>query len=280
MANYTELRQGDRLPTVGVLQKLLNRSGAALKVDGDFGQHTHDAVVEFQKKRGLKHDGIVAEETWTRLAHLDALPIVDCIDVFDPGLYEGDATNIMNAGGKPYLIGGMSKGVQQALLDLAAGPGNTFLLRFIGHGMSGFQGVSDGKGGWDEPKRRRDGSIVRKPDGTMKMEWHSFGDQYGSLHKLWGAVIPQSGLQNTFGPYGSVELHGCHVGKGMKGHEFVQALAGGLGVPVTAASGFGVKGYQTSTFRFDGPTFTALPAVQRLEDWSEALPDFSPMTIP
>lgn len=36
MASYSELGQGDRIPTVGVLQKLRNRSGANLQVDGAF----------------------------------------------------------------------------------------------------------------------------------------------------------------------------------------------------------------------------------------------------
>ena len=51
------------------LQTLLNKHGATLKVDGDFGKLTTDAVKEFQKKNPpLKVDGIVGQQTWTALA--------------------------------------------------------------------------------------------------------------------------------------------------------------------------------------------------------------------
>ena len=119
MANYTLLREGDRLPTVGVLQKLLNRTGARLAVDGVFGPTTRAAVRNFQRSRGLKPDGVVGEATWSRLVFSDQLPIFDCVDVFDPDLYAGDARNIIETGGRPLLLGGMSRGVLQAATDIA-----------------------------------------------------------------------------------------------------------------------------------------------------------------
>jgi len=82
--NYTYLRFGDRLPSVGVLQKLLNRAGAALDVDGKFGRETRAAVLDFQRTHlHLKQDGEVGIHTWARLTQGLSLPIVDCIDVFD-----------------------------------------------------------------------------------------------------------------------------------------------------------------------------------------------------
>ena len=111
MASITELRQGDRLPTVGVLQKLLNRTGANLKADGMFGPKTHGAILAFQRLRGLPVSGMADLATWKRLVFTNPLPIVDCVDVFDPNLYEADAKNIMAAGGDPLLMGGMSRGV-------------------------------------------------------------------------------------------------------------------------------------------------------------------------
>ena len=53
--NYTDLREGDRLPMVGVLQHLLNRTGASLVADGVFGARTLAAVKAFQRPRGLAH---------------------------------------------------------------------------------------------------------------------------------------------------------------------------------------------------------------------------------
>jgi len=56
--NYPLLQQGDRLPEVGVLQKLLNRTGASLLSDGIFGPHTVASVKVFQTQRKLTADGV------------------------------------------------------------------------------------------------------------------------------------------------------------------------------------------------------------------------------
>jgi hypothetical protein len=50
------------------LQTLLNRKGAKLKVDGQFGHSTSNAVQAFQKKSGLKADGVVGTATWSALS--------------------------------------------------------------------------------------------------------------------------------------------------------------------------------------------------------------------
>jgi hypothetical protein len=271
VANYTELREGDTLPTVGVLQKLLNRVGAGLKVDGVFGSKTSVAVRAFRKIQDPRADGVVDEATWTQLIAGNPLPIEDCIDVFDPALYEGDAKNIMGTGADPLLIGGMSDGLARAVRDIRRRASGVFLLRFIGHGRKGFQGVSDGKGGWDEFPVGRPGR--RKP----KAIWHDFGDQIAQLHYRSALVMGQSRLQEIFSPYGSIELHGCNVGAGSEGRRFVTTLARALGIPVSAAAGFGARGWQVSTFRFDGPVFTAFPLGTNLSKWCGALPDL-PLT--
>lgn len=61
------LRKGSKGEAVERLQSLLNANGAALKVDGDFGPRTEDAVEDFQRARGLHADGIVGPYTWDAL---------------------------------------------------------------------------------------------------------------------------------------------------------------------------------------------------------------------
>lgn len=49
------------------LQKDLNRHGAALKIDGDFGSRTEAAVKAFQRKKKLSADAVVGPKTWKAL---------------------------------------------------------------------------------------------------------------------------------------------------------------------------------------------------------------------
>lgn len=49
------------------LQKLLNQQGYALAEDGIWGRNTYNAVVNFQRSKGLVADGIVGYNTWTAL---------------------------------------------------------------------------------------------------------------------------------------------------------------------------------------------------------------------
>jgi hypothetical protein len=70
-----ELKVGDKFPTVAEAQALLDRDGALLMIDGDFGQSTFLAVREFQANHGLPVTGIVDDETMRALRSLpDANP--------------------------------------------------------------------------------------------------------------------------------------------------------------------------------------------------------------
>ena len=63
------LIKGSKGQDVKDCQTLLNKHGATLKVDGDFGPLTETAVKDFQGKHPpLKVDGKVGEKTWAALA--------------------------------------------------------------------------------------------------------------------------------------------------------------------------------------------------------------------
>lgn len=57
------LRMGSRGARVRQLQTLLVRAGYAVKVDGDYGSSTRDAVRDFQKAHKVKVDGVTGPET-------------------------------------------------------------------------------------------------------------------------------------------------------------------------------------------------------------------------
>jgi len=250
--NYTDLRSGDDLPMVGVLQHLLNRTGAKLVTDGIFGPKTYAAVIAFQKPRGLVADGIVGEKTWTRLTSGANLPILDSVDIWDPTFLKEDATYIQRARGNPSLIGGMCNGVEQAV-SLLSGSRGVFLLRFHGHGAPGVSGVSFGHGEAGYAERA---AIFNSPD----------------------ILATMSRLRPIFGPYGCVQFIACETGRGRAGRQLLSKLAEKLGVPVTGAvldQPFGKEW----TFRLFGPTVTVTPGGMSLAQWCKSRPSFAGMTV-
>ena len=68
--SYPLIQQGSTGTYVTKLQQFLNKLGADLVEDGDFGPITKQAVIEFQKKYSLEVDGIVGNQTWTKLYEL------------------------------------------------------------------------------------------------------------------------------------------------------------------------------------------------------------------
>ena len=255
--SYPLLRQGDDLPAVGVLQKLLNRTGATLDPDGAFGPLTKAAVQAFQRPRGLSPDGVVGENTWPRVsAGAQNLRVIDCVDVFDPSLSNLEERDIRRAGGNPIVIGGMSGGVEQAVNEIlrAAAPGTVFLLRFHGHGAPGVAGISFGQGVPGE---------------------HHAALTAANLTALRPVILR---LRPIFGPYGCVQFMHCSTGRGPSGRAMLQNIANDLGVPASAGVVDQLGGGLT-TFRFEGPTFTAVPGGATLRDWCRGRPDRPGMTV-
>ena len=62
------LSLGDEGGKVSFLQQVLNAEmPGSIKVDGDFGPRTEAFVKAFQRKHGLKADGVVGPKTWAKL---------------------------------------------------------------------------------------------------------------------------------------------------------------------------------------------------------------------
>lgn len=72
----TTLRHGDRSQAVLILQKNLNKHGAKLVADGDYGDATEAAVRAYQVQVGLVADGIVGSKTQTSLAGGDCAQLL------------------------------------------------------------------------------------------------------------------------------------------------------------------------------------------------------------
>lgn len=266
MANYPLLKKGDRLPSVGVLQKLLNATGAELKVDGEFGQKTEAAVKGFQSERRMLATGLVDEATWTRASRSRWLPIVDCIDVFDAKIYHQRVPVLLDVGAQPLLTGGMQHGIQSILGRIAEYGGEIFLLRIVGHGAPGMQAISFGAGGFRE-----------LDPVTQTRVFHPLAGPFEGVGLQTEAQIEQLfPIRQQLGAYGQIELFGCKVAAGTTGRRFVAAFAHKLGVPVSAAV---QKQHMPDAFRISGPVYTVFPDGHDLRSWCEALPDFPAMTV-
>ncbi len=99
------VQYGSKGSSVTTLQEALVNQGYEIDVDGDFGDGTHGAVVDFQSNNGLDADGIVGEATWAALG------------------YQGGGGPSAKVSGGNEMIDHGSKGsavrkLQQALVDL------------------------------------------------------------------------------------------------------------------------------------------------------------------
>lgn len=263
---YTLLRYGDRLPTVAVAQVLLNRTipEDKLVVDGIYGRLTKAAVRAFQSPRRLGRDGIIGKQTWPRLVADAAFTIIDTVDVTDPDVMNTEGADVRDAGGQPIFTGNICNGVGEVTDHVRwraiNGGGDIILLRFFGHGSSGNMGVSDGVGSFRDPRNPRRRIHLEDDD------WTSISS--GNVREL----APTLGrLHSIFGLYSSVELHGCNVARGRNGRRLIDALARIFEVPVTGAAVSQYAG-DSSTFHFEGRTYTAFPGGLDLKSWARRLP--------
>jgi Putative peptidoglycan binding domain/Domain of unknown function (DUF4347) len=269
MIMYTFLRQGDTLPTVGVLQVLLNRGIASTKLvkDGSFGSKTKTAIQDFQRPRGLNPDGIVGKNTWPRLIAGTGFRILDAVDITDPDVLTTEGGDIRRTGANPALIGYMCNGISQLMLELASRmsqTGEVVLLRFYGHGSPAAMGISDGTGSVRIGSQRislNDSDLSALTPGTVAAS-------AGQLRML----------TPYFSPYSSVELHGCRVARGLSGRQMIQQLANIWNVPVSAAVDYQYAG-GASTFRFEGRVYTAFPGALSLKQWASRLPDMAEISV-
>ena len=62
-SNYPTVYYGSYGETVKQLQQALNQVGYSLDVDGGFGEKTRAAVLDYQRKNGLRVDGVAGSET-------------------------------------------------------------------------------------------------------------------------------------------------------------------------------------------------------------------------
>jgi hypothetical protein len=254
---YPILRRGDKLPTVALLQVLINRAmreGEHLTVDGIFGPNTQRGLRATQHRLGQSRSGQVDESTWRALMRGQEFQVIDAVDVTDPDVWRNEAQDIQSAGGDPIMSGGMCDGIRGVTgqIQRQARSGRVVLLRFFGHGNRGVMMVAGGT--------------------RSRTDW-AF-----TTHYMDGMVTYLARLRPIFSPFGSAELHGCRVGAGSNGRRLLRGLCRAWEVPVTA----GLRSQSAGgryTFRFEGPTITMFPGGGNLRSWARSLPEPAMMSV-
>jgi len=225
-------------------------AGASLDIDGDFGQRTGAAVVEFQRRHRLTETGEVDPPTWDALGARSDLVAVEHIDathldvLLQDGPYLDDGHATVHA-----VDSSAQRGVRRAIEHLASrhAPRSVSLLRFHGHGGPGHMIVSGGQ--TLDALNSFGGEYFRPPSpNTLAL----FG-RLGSIMK----------------PYGSIELHGCRVGAAVNGRRLLTGMASACGVPISGGVRSQRGGHEAS--RFEGPTTTICPSGQTLANWSRSV---------
>jgi hypothetical protein len=238
------LRRGDNLPTVAVLQSYLNQYPTmtqCLGTDGNFGPLTEAAVQKCSGKTFVDYF------TWQHAVgnEWQIIDSVDRTEYYDPKHAINDHDDLAPYRQTLLEQFGMSFGSPAVVNQVHSSgrPGQVVLLRFHGHGGPGHMYVASGR------------------------------DHAGSsFHYLYSKRFYESlrPLREIFAPFGSVELHGCNVGRGRPGRILMSGMAGmadALGVPVSAGLGT-QQGGGKRTFRFETRTITYCPNGESLKNWA------------
>lgn len=97
MSFNRNLKKGMKGDDVRELQKLLNKAGDNIEVDGNFGSKTLEAVKVFQSRAGLKVDGIAGKNTIAALMAKDLPPAWSIIRELTVGAQGWDVKHVQNA---------------------------------------------------------------------------------------------------------------------------------------------------------------------------------------
>lgn len=101
------------------VQRMLNAAGYKLEVDGSFGGKTAAAVRDYQKKKGLKVDGVVGTNTWSSLVKgyksnttTNTTPVKNQTASAED-LYKQSLSNLQNYGDLTYADDTLKAGTQK-----------------------------------------------------------------------------------------------------------------------------------------------------------------------
>jgi len=251
-----DVRTGDTGPRVVLLQVLLNRGGANLRVDGIFGPLTGRAVGA-ARARLFRGRGFAADpDLWIALFNEQQLCGIDAFDMGEERFQTG-ATIVRYAGSRSVQTGAMCNGIEavvQGITGQTRPSGSFGVLRTWGHGNRGHW-LSFTVG--EVVHTRQTNPVL---GAAIAAERRSYVDP-ANFDDMSSVLSP---VRLCFASAGIYEHHGCSLGRLDATRRMMGRLANLWDVPVTVAVGTQLIPYQVDTaLRFQGQTFTAYPGGSR-----------------
>jgi putative peptidoglycan binding protein len=282
------LEKHDKGPVVAFAQQALRswselflKESKQTKVDGIYGSKTSKLVQHVQKHYKLTEDGVLGPKTWARLQDYGDGEVVDFVDHGDDLLVRL-SSELFKFGSAPITSFHRQDAMSlliSALRKKTASGKKIGLLRIYGHGSSGKQGMSIGIGG----EYRYEGGRIdfgRLYAGRPfivggRKKGHSYDCRGGVALSLRHTQCKNNTikflqqLRPCMSKLGSVELHGCHIAKGIAGRRLVATCALSSGVPfrATIVSNKIMDKSGRLTLRLPKPNYLFYPMALDLNSW-------------
>jgi len=247
-----DVRMGDRGPRVVLLQVLLNRRGAGLRVDGAFGPATGRAVADARARLFSGSGQIADPDLWNALFAEQQLCGVDAFDMGEDRLATG-AGIVRSAGSRVVETGAMCDGVGavvQGIVGRVRPPGSLAVLRTWAHGNHGRWLVFTA------------GEVVHTSaaDPALGAQIAAERGSYIDAGNLTAMAPVMEPVGRCFAGVGIYEHHGCSLGSVAATRGMLQRLAHLWDVPVTVAMGTQAVPFTSAqALRYQGQTHTAYP---------------------
>ncbi len=235
-----------------MIQGVLRRLGVDLRVDGDFGPTTVEAVRAFQRRPDVRltPDGQVGIATWLAMERLTGLRVLNIVDAEDPAQRTRVTGGLARAGAHDVVqMYGQSNALASAVSQVVARAGASgiaAMVRFYSHGGQGAQNVAGG----------HDGAVLA-------------AHRAGFSAALMPEMRPHfARLSDLLAPFGCVDLMGCSVGGGAAGQTLLRGIADAVQRPTEAGINTQYSeniGYQP--FNFEGPTRQTYPGGVTRHAW-------------
>ncbi len=250
------VKRGHVGPRVIMLQGILRRTGAvSVKIDGEYGPATVDAVKAFQGRSDvrLNPDGQVGIDTWKAIERISGYRVINVVDAQDPAQRTRVTSGLTRAGATDViLMWGQSNAVESAVcevLNLAGASGGVAMVRFYSHGLQGAQNVAAGT----------DGSTMNDLAGFSTANWSQVRGSFARL-------------SDVLASFGCIDLMGCSVGGGTAGRTLLSNIANAAQRPVEGGIHTQYSddvGYEP--FNFEGAVRQVYPGGVSRASWGQRL---------